>query len=90
MKPHLASDWRLVFRQWSFWLGVIGTSLTSALLASPEFALQVWAMMPADLKATIPERYTPFIGVGVFALGLIARFIRQAKLEAMRQQGKQE
>lgn len=81
----IVAHWRLILRQWSLWLGVIGTAVTSALLASPELALQVWAAMPEDLKAMIPERYTPFIGVGIFALGLFAKFIRQAKLEAERQ-----
>lgn len=78
--PH----WRLILRQWSFWLGLAGTAVTSALLAVPELAMQLWMAMPEDLKATIPERYTPFIGVGIFALGLIAKFIRQARLEAER------
>ena len=68
MKPQIVSHWRLIFKQWSFWLGVAGTVLTSALLALPDFALQVWLMMPPDLKATIPEQYTPFIGDGVFVL----------------------
>src|SRR5687768_4073223 len=84
----LVEHWRLIFRQWSLWLGVIGTAVTSALLASPELALQVWAMMPPDLKAMIPERYTPFIGVGIFAMGLVAKFIRQAKLDAAIEQSK--
>lgn len=84
MKPQIVPHWRLIFKQWSFWLGVVGTALTSALLALPDFALQVWLMMPADLKATIPEQYTPFIGVGVFVLALVAKFVRQAKLDAER------
>lgn len=89
LKPQLVTHWRLVLRQWSFWLGVVGTALTSALLAFPDLALQVWLMMPDDLKRTIPERYTPFIGVGIFALSLIAKFIKQAKLEAERNQNAQ-
>lgn len=83
----LVEHWRLIFRQWSFWLGVIGTTLTSALLAFPDLALQVWVMMPDDLKATLPQRYTPFIGVSIFALGLFAKFVKQAKLEAAKQGG---
>jgi predicted membrane chloride channel (bestrophin family) len=82
----LVEHWRLILRQWSLWLGVVGTAVTSALLASPDMALQVWLMMPADLKATIPQQYTPFIGVGIFVLGLVAKFINQAKLEAQRKQ----
>lgn len=81
----LVTHWKKIFRQYSFWLGLVGTAVTSALLAVPELALQLWLAMPDDLKATIPERYTPFLGVGIFALGLVAKFIRQAKLEAERE-----
>ena len=38
-------------------------------------------MMPADLKSAIPERYMPLIGVGIFVASLIARAIKQIKLE---------
>lgn len=86
MKPQIVPHWRLIFKQVSFWLGIVGTALTTAFLALPDFALQVWLMMPPDLKATIPERYTPFIGVGVFVLSLIGKFVRQPKLEAQRDQ----
>lgn len=89
MKPQIVSHWRLIFKQWSFWLGIVGTTLTTAFLALPDFALQVWLMMPPDLKATIPERYTPFIGVGVFVLSLIGKFVRQPKLEAQRREQQQ-
>lgn len=86
----LVDHWRLIWRTWSFWLGAVGTALTSLLLASPDLALQVWAMMPDDLKATIPARYTPFIGVGIFALSLVAKFVKQAKLDAMKQNDRQQ
>lgn len=38
-------------------------------------------MMPGDLKAAIPERYMPLIGVVIFVASLIARAIKQTKLE---------
>ena len=38
-------------------------------------------MMPGDLKAVIPERYMPLIGVVIFVASLIARAIKQTKLE---------
>lgn len=78
--PH----WRTILKQWSFWLAVIGSAFTSALVALPQFALEVWMMMPADLKAAIPPQYTPLIGVGVFCLSVISKFIVQKKLEAER------
>lgn len=88
MKPTIVPHWRLILKQWSFWLGIAGAALTSAFVALPQFALEVWLMMPPDLKATLPEKYTPLIGVGVFVLSLISKFITQARLEAERNRSK--
>jgi hypothetical protein len=87
MKPQLVPDWRLIWRHWSFRLGVIGTALTSLFLAVPDLALQVWLAMPDDLKAVIPQRYMPFVGVAIMGLSFVAKFIKQAKLEAMKSNG---
>lgn len=80
-RVQLVAHWRLIFRQWSFWLTSLGTLATGLLVASPDWLLQAWAMMPEDLKAAIPAQYRPFIGVAVIGLGVLAKFIKQAKLE---------
>ena len=80
-KPELIEDWRKCWRFWSVRLGVIGSAITAVLIAFPDVALSAWAMLPADLKAAIPERYMPLIGVGIFVASLIARVIKQTKLE---------
>ena len=80
-KPELIEDWRKCWRFWSVRLGVIGSAITAVLIAVPDVALSAWAMLPADLKAAIPERYMPLIGVGIFVASLIARAIKQTKLE---------
>jgi hypothetical protein len=80
-KLQLIEDWRNFWRFWSVRLGVIGSALTAVLVAFPDVALSAWAMMPADLKAYLPERYMPLFGVAVFVLSLIARAIKQTKLE---------
>lgn len=85
MKKQLREDWRLVWRTWSFRLSVVGAFVTSLLIAAPDLALQVWAMLPADLKATIPPQYMPYVGVAIGLLGIVAKFLKQAKLEAERQ-----
>ena len=81
IKLELIEDWRNFWRFWSVRLGIIGSAITGVLIAFPDVALSAWAMMPADLKSVIPERYMPLIGVGIFVASLIARAIKQTKLE---------
>lgn len=81
LRIELIEDWRNFWRFWSVRLGLIGSAITAVLIAFPDVALSAWAMMPADLKAAIPERYMPLIGVGIFVASLIARAIKQSKLE---------
>ena len=81
IKLELIEDWRNFWRFWSVRLGILGSAITGVLIVFPDVALSAWAMMPGDLKAAIPERYMPLIGVGIFVASLIARAIKQTKLE---------
>ena len=81
IKLELIEDWRNFWRFWSVRLGIVGSAITGVLIAFPDVALSAWAMMPADLKSVIPERYMPLIGVGILVASLIARAIKQTKLE---------
>ena len=81
IKLELIEDWRNFWRFWSVRLGIVGSAITGVLIAFPDVALSAWAMMPADLKSVIPERYMPLIGVGIFVASLVARAIKQSKLE---------
>ena len=81
IKLELIEDWRNFWRFWSVRLGIVGSAITGVLIAFPDVALSAWAMMPADLKSAIPERYMPLIGVIIFVASLIARAIKQMKLE---------
>ena len=81
IKLELIEDWRNFWRFWSVRLGIVASAITGVLIAFPDVALSAWAMMPADLKSAIPERYMPLIGVVIFVASLIARAIKQTKLE---------
>lgn len=81
IKIQLIEDWRNFWRFWSVRLGVIGSALTGWLVAFPDQALQAWSLLPADLKAYLPEQYMPLVGVAIFVMSLIARAIKQTKLE---------
>lgn len=80
-KLQLIEDWRNFWRFWSVRLGIVGSAITGVLIAFPDVALLAWAIMPADLKSAIPERYMPLIGVVIFVASLIARAIKQTKLQ---------
>ena len=81
IKLELIEDWPNFWRFWSVRLGIVGSAITGVLIAFPDVALSAWAMMPADLKSAIPERYMPLIGVVIFVASLVARAIKQTKLE---------
>jgi hypothetical protein len=75
----LVPYWRSAWRLWSVRLGVVGSVLVSLFTLAPDAMLQAWLMLPGDLKAVIPPQYTPMIGVAVFVLSMVARFIPQPK-----------
>ncbi|WCF59062.1 holin [Pseudomonas phage UF_RH5] len=80
-KPELIEDWRNWWRFWSVRLAAVGTAVTGVLIAFPDAALAAWAILPEEFKSAIPPQYMPLIGVGVFALSIVARLIRQEKLK---------
>lgn len=84
IKAKIVDDWRLVWRKWSFRFTVIGTAITSFLVAFPDSALTAWAMLPAELKAVIPPKYMPFVGIAFYVLAMASKYAKQAKLDELR------
>ena len=76
-KIKLIDDVQNYWRFLSVRLGILGTALTSLLVAYPDAALYAWGAMPEDLKQYIPAKYMPFIGISIFVLALISRGIKQ-------------
>lgn len=79
-KPELIEDWRDFWRFWSVRLAAVGTAITGLLVAFPDAALAAWAILPHELKSSIPPQYMPLIGVVVFALSIVARLVKQKNL----------
>ena len=77
----LIDDWRQCWRFWSIRLGALGSALTGFFIAWPEAALHAWALLPEELRAAIPPHLMPLIGVGVFVLAMVARLLKQSKLQ---------
>lgn len=77
---------RLLWKTWSVWLIGLGTTLGVYLAAFPDALVQVWLMLPADLKAALPVNVAQYISYALIALGVISKFIRQPKLDQQRKE----
>jgi len=71
---------RVWWRMASLNLGAAGTAIVSVLVLVPDWAYQVWAILPDEMKAAIPPAYMPMIGVIFYLLGMAARLIKQRNL----------
>lgn len=78
----LLDGWQKFYKFWSVRLGALGATIASILIAFPEIAINAWAILPADIKSFIPPNYMPLIGVAIFVLSMVAKFIKQPKLQA--------
>lgn len=70
-------DWRDASRWWSVRLSAFGSLLYAAMLLMPERLLDLWAMMPVELRALLPARAGDWLGMILFALVIVARLLPQ-------------
>lgn len=76
---------KLLFRTWSVWLTGVGTLLGVYLASAPDAIISAWSMLPPDLKAMLPVNIAQYVSYFIVALGVIAQFIRQKKLNRQRE-----
>lgn len=69
--------WKL----WSQRLNAIGIAILSWCAFDPVGVLYVWQMLPCDLREFLPPNFVLFVGMAIFALSMIARMVKQPKLE---------
>lgn len=81
MKLKLLPHWRVLWRSWSVRLNAVGIALLGWFAVDPVSLLGVWNMMPAPVRDLIPEQFLSTIGAALFALSLIARLVRQPKMQ---------
>lgn len=65
-KPNLVPNWKRAWR----WFSVQAMVLSTALLST-------WALLPADLKARLPEDVGLWAAVATLAAGVIGRVVDQ-------------
>lgn len=81
MKLKLLPHWRVLWRSWSVRLNALGVFILGWFAVDPVSLLAVWNMMPAPVRDLIPEQFLSTIGVLLFALSMLARLVRQPKLQ---------
>jgi hypothetical protein len=84
----LLRDCGSVHRFWSVRLSAVGAVLIGALAAWPDWVIELWALMPVEVQALIPPRLMPLLGIGIYALTIVARLVRQSSLDRRRTHGR--
>lgn len=76
-KIQMIDDIRYIWKFVSVWLIALAGLIQSIFIIAPETILSIWAMLPVELKASIPPRYVQFITIGILASAIIGRGIKQ-------------
>lgn len=75
----------------SNWLIGIWMSVCTALQFWPDALLQVWSLMPEDLKGAIPPLYVKAISFSILVMAMLGKMhgmrVKQARLEQKVQDG---
>ncbi len=74
----LVENWKQSWRWWSIRLAAIGAAITGTLIVAPESILQAWALLPADMRASL-EAYRGYIALAAFGLAIVARLVERPK-----------
>lgn len=69
----LIDNWREAHRLWSVRLAALGALLMAALLGFPD----MWADLPADMRALVPARLQALVPMLLFAATIASRVMRQ-------------
>jgi hypothetical protein len=81
MTARLIDNWKTAWRFWSVRLNALGLAILAFVQFDPVAALAVWNMMPAAVRDVLPRDFLVWFGVALFALSMLARVVRQPKLE---------
>jgi H+/Cl- antiporter ClcA len=77
----LVDDWKNWKKEWSTWLAGIGAAIVGVFIAAPSTLLDLWNMLPFDIKSSIPPQYLQLIGLALVIISIPAKIIKQKKLD---------
>lgn len=78
----LIPNWKSMWRAWSVRLNALGLTILAWFALDPVSLLAVWNMMPPAVHDIIPTQFLSGVGAILFALSMIARLVKQPKMEA--------
>jgi hypothetical protein len=78
----LIENWKQWHKFWSIRLTALGGFLLLFFDFAPGALAQVWAVLPADVQAAVPDSVVKYIGLALVFGGTVARVIKQGKLHA--------
>ena len=81
IRARLVPEARQFWRLWTIRLNAIGLALLSWAWFDPVSVLAVWNMMPVPVRNAVPPSALLLIGGVLFMLSMIARLVRQPKIE---------
>jgi hypothetical protein len=76
-KVEFIDDIRDAYKFWSVRIMALGAVVISYLSFFPVDALWLWAYMPAEVKAFIPDNIANILAVLIFLISILARVIKQ-------------
>ena len=76
----LNGDWRTILKHWSTQLAGLGLVLSTLFAKWPSIGLDMWNAMPAEVKAFLPQQIVTVVPAGLFALVIVAKFVKQKGL----------
>jgi hypothetical protein len=76
----LIPQWRQFWRMSSVQIQALALVFFSYITAVPDAAIQLWSILPVDIRESIPPGYVKWFGIGLIALGIFARVVKQTKL----------
>lgn len=79
LKIQLIDDIRRFWRFISVWLTIIAAFIQSVFIVAPDVILEIWRVLPDELKAQIPPQYIQWMPILILGLAVISRAIKQKR-----------
>lgn len=86
----LIPQWSQFWRMTSVQIQALALAFFSYITAVPDAAIQLWSLLPVDIRESIPPGYVKWFGIVLIAIGIVARVVHQPKLSqpGMGEEGK--